>query len=137
MAVHVLKDARVEVNSVVLSDHAKRVKISYTADDEDTSKMGDSSKTCIPSLKEWSVEVEFEQDYDASKVDATLFSLIGAPAFPIKIRPTSAAISPTNPEFQGNAILKSYPPVDGSHGKLHVVTASFKGTGELARATTA
>lgn len=139
MATLVYTDARVEINSINLSDHVKSVEVQYQAELLDDTVMGTSgTRSNKPGLKNWTITVNFLQDYAAASVDATLFSLIGAIAFPIKVRPTSAAISATNPEFQGNGVLESYPPLTGEVGALGTAQAVFKpggGSNNLVRAT--
>lgn len=135
MAAFVYKDARLEVNSVNLSDHVRQVTLQYEADEQDKTAMGDNSKKRLAGLKNWQITVEFNQDFAAANVDATLFSLVGAAAFPIKLRPTTSAISATNPEYQGNAILTSYQPLGGSVGDIAVAPITLMGDGDLTRAT--
>ena len=100
--------------------------------------MGSSGfKSREAGLKDWSVEVEFYQDYASSKVDATLFPLVGAAAFAIHVKPENAEISATNPDFTGNVILPEYTPVSGAVGELSTVTVTFEGAGALDRDVTA
>jgi hypothetical protein len=137
MAVTHLSDAMVRVNSVVLSDHVKSVELSYEAEPLDDTVMGDATRSNLAGLKNWNLSVTFAQDYAATEVDATLFSLIGAAAFPVTVRPdSSTATSATNPNFNGTAILTSYPPVGGAVGDFHETTATFASAGDLTRATT-
>jgi hypothetical protein len=84
-------------------------------------------------LRSWSVDATIQQDYAASSVDATLFALVGADPFTMKVRPTSAVKGATNPSFEGNAILLSYPPMSGAVGELAKVSVKFRGTGALTR----
>ena len=81
MAEFVFKDGSIVVNSVDLSDHARSITISYDADMVDSTAMGDDDREFLAGLRSWNISVEFEQDYAASKVDATLFPLVGAAAF--------------------------------------------------------
>jgi predicted secreted protein len=134
MPIEVLTDARVEINSVVLSDHSNDVKVAYGAEIKEKTAFGETTKSKLPGVKDWSVDITFMQDFDAAKVDATLFSLVGAAAFPVKIRRTTAVISATNPEFQGNALLASYSPISGKHGDVHTVSVKLEGTATLTRA---
>lgn len=134
MSVHVLKDAKVTINSVVLSDHTRSVELALTNDVQDDTVMGMNTKVVIAGLNEWQFTCEFEQDFGAGSVDATLFPLLGAAAFPIKVKASSAANSATNPEYQGNAVLASYQPIKGSVGNKHIVQAVFRSAGDLTRA---
>ena len=135
MAAFVLTDADVTINAVDLSDHCKSVTVNYSAETQDDTVMGDDTRSAIAGLKEWSMSIEFAQDHAASNVDATLFPLIGAAAFTVTVRPTSAAVSATNPNFTGSAILTSYPPMGGAVGDFATTTAEFAAAGTLSRAT--
>lgn len=138
MAKYVLTDAYVSLNSVDLSDHVKSVTITGEADEIDTTAMGTTgTREFLAGLKTWSAQVEFQQDHAAGEVDATLFPLwANGTVFACAFRPTSGAISTSNPEFQGNAILTSYNPIAGSVGEYSQVTVPLRGTGALTRDTT-
>lgn len=116
MANIILKNAYVMINAVDLSDHVKQVTLNYKAEMQDDTAMGDSGRSRLPGLLDWDADIEFFQDYAASKVDATLFPLVGAAAFAVKIQAVSGTISATNPQYQGNAVLESYQPVGGAVG---------------------
>lgn len=136
MASHMLYNAYVSVNSVDLSDHVKTVTLTYEANQLDDAAMSDDTEINLAGLLRWSASVTFDQDYAASKVDATLFPLVGAAAFPLAIRSDAGAISATNPEFAANATLASYPPVTGTHGDKHRTTAEFNCAATLVRDVT-
>lgn len=134
----VYTDALVTINSVDLSDHVRTVTLTYEAEMLDDTAMGTSgTRSMIPGLKNWTLAVEFYQDFAASSVDATLFPLIGAAAFPILLRPVKAtAVGAGNPNYSGNAVLESYPPLAGEVGALAMASAQFRAGGgsALARA---
>lgn len=134
MATFVMTDAFVSINAVDLSDHVRSVTLSYSAELQDDTVMGDTTRSRTGGLKDWSLEVEFLQDYAASKVDATLFTLVGSTST-IIVRPdNSDGVSATNPNFTGTAILESYNPGTGSLGEMATATASFQAAGALSRA---
>ena len=135
MATFVYTDASVVVNSVDLSDHVKSCTLNYEAEMLDDTVMGDTTRSNIAGLLNWSIDVEFLQDFAAAKVDATLFSLVGAAAFTVTVKPTSGSVSSTNPSFSGSMVLESYPPMTGSVGDLETASATFRSAGTLARAT--
>lgn len=134
MAVFVFTDGRVEINSVDLSNHVRKVTLTPSADAQESTAMGATYRARIGGLKDWKVEVEFNQDYAASNVDVTLFALLGSTTT-IKLRPTTGSISATNPEYSGSVLLSEYVPIDGAVGDLAMAKASFDGAGTLARAT--
>lgn len=126
----VYTNAYVMINAVELSDHVKSINLNYEAELLDDTVMGTAgTRSNKPGLKNWSLEVNFLQDYAAASIDATLFALIGADAFTVAVRPVNAAISATNPEYTGAAVLESYPPLTGEVGALGTATAMFKPSG--------
>lgn len=135
MAKFVFTDAVLFVNSVDLSDHVESVTLNYEAEVPEDTSMGDATKTRLPGLLDWSMDVVFRQDFAASKVDVTMFSLVGAAAFPVKLKATSAATSATNPDFQGNALLASYSPIGGTIGDVAAAPISLMGDDTLSRVT--
>jgi len=47
----------------------------------DDTVMGDTTRSNIAGLLNWSIDVEFLQDFASAKVDATLFALVGSASF--------------------------------------------------------
>jgi hypothetical protein len=135
MATFVYTDASVVVNSVDLSDHVKSCTLNYEAEMLDDTVMGDTTRSNMAGLLNWSIDVDFLQDFASAKVDATLFTLVGAAAFTVVLKPTSGSVSATNPSFTGSAVLESYPPMTGGVGDLETVSVTFRSAGTLARAT--
>lgn len=136
MATFVFTDGRVEINAVNLSTLVRKVTLKISADAPDSTAMGATYHARKGGgLKDFSVDVEFNQDFNTALVDATLFPLL-ATSTAIKVRPTTGTITTTNPEYQGNAVLTDYQPIGGKVGDLAIATASFDGDGTLTRATT-
>lgn len=137
MAKFLYKDAFLSVNGVDLSARVESLTLNLGAETPETTAMSDGFRQRVASFIDWSVDVTFRQDFIApatNAVDSTLFSLVGAVAFAIIIRPLSDAKSVTNPEFTGNALLASYSPLTGSVGDVASAPATFQGDGALARA---
>lgn len=135
MASIVLTNAQVLVNAVDLSAFVKSVKINYKADTPENTAMGSSTKTRLPGLKDWDLELELNQDWALSSVDATLFPLVGAAAFAVEVRPVNAARSTTNPGYTGNALITDYSPIGNKVGDVAAAPVKLVGTGTLARQT--
>jgi hypothetical protein len=117
MATLVLNDASVVINSVDLSDHVKSVSIDYESETQDNTAMGDDTRSMQGGLKNWSMSVEFHQDYAAGEVDATIFPIIGS-AVPIVVKATSGAVSATNPSYSSYGMVNKYTPIGGGVGDL-------------------
>jgi hypothetical protein len=137
MATMVFTDAMISINSVDLSNMVKSVRIDYEAEMLDDTVMGTSgTRSNKPGLKNWTLNVEFLQDYATGSIDATLFGLVGAAAFPILVRPVKGtAVGTSNPNYTGNAVLESYPPITGEVGALGTASATFRCASNLVRAT--
>lgn len=134
MAKIILDDAFFSAGAVDLSDHVRSLTLNTKCDIVDSTCMSDDYKGKLASYVDWSVTVEFAQDYAAANVDATLFPLVGT-SVALVIRPTSAAKGATNPEYTGNGLLTAYSPIDGKVSDLNVTKVTFEGTGALSRGT--
>ena len=134
MAKFVYKNAQLTINAVDLSNRVESLTLNYGAETPEVTAMGDGTRTRVPSYIDWSIEVQFRQDFDASNVDATLFPLVGAAAFAIILRPDAAAKGVNNPEFTGNALLSTYNPLTGGVGDVAAAPATLMGDGVLTRA---
>lgn len=135
MSQEILKDVFFSVDAVDLSDHVISITLDHGADEVDGSVMGDNTHKRLPgSLKDWSLSVEFAQDFAVSSVDDTLFSKV-ATLCALVIRKSTGVKSTTNPELTGDGILLSYPPISGAVGDRHAVNAGFSAASDLARAT--
>jgi hypothetical protein len=130
----VLTDAFVSIDGNDVSDHVKSVTINYSADLQDSTAMGDGSHTRVGGLKDWSLDVDFHQDYAAANVDALMFPLVGT-SFPVIVRPVkTGGVGAGNPNYTGTAIMESYKPITGSVGDLAETSVSIPGNGTLSRA---
>jgi predicted secreted protein len=134
MAKFALVDAVVTVGGENLSDHISSVTIDVQADDLDTTAFGDLWRTRIGGLKNWSVQLNFHQDFAATEVDATLWPLLGSTTT-ITVKASSASTSATNPVYSGPALVNSYPVFGNSVGDLATVSVTWPGAGVLQRLT--
>ena len=134
MAELVLIDAHISLGGDVLSDHFTSVTLETTAEAQGLTAFGDEWMTRLGGLKDWTVTADFNQDFAAGELDATLWPLLGT-SVAVLIRPTSDARSTGNPEFSGNAILTSYPPLGNSVGEAAVGSVTLEGNGQLQRLT--
>lgn len=138
MATFVLTDASVVVNSVDLSDHVQSVAVTLARETQDDTAMGNTARSNSAGLKTAAISVTFLQDFAASEVDATLWSLYdNATEHTVVVKATSSAVGSTNPTYTLTGFITSYPPIGGQVGSQHVSSvewASSNTTG-VARAT--
>lgn len=134
MAVFTFTDAVVIINTVDLSDHVKSVTLNYASELQDDTVMGDTTRSRLGGLLDWSMDIEFAQDFATSKVDATLFALVGT-TFVVKLVASTDTVAATNPRYTGTCILESYPPLSGAVGDLAITAITLQSAGTLARET--
>lgn len=131
MAIYVLKDTQVTVNSIDLTTYATSIDFVQAVDSVEVTSMSASSTnghTFTGGLQNNSVTINFNQDFAASKVHATLTALVGTPTT-VVVKPTSSAVGATNPNFTlTSALMSEYRPVTGAVGDLATVGAiTFNG----------
>src|SRR5262245_589377 len=126
MAKTVLTNCQVWVNTVEFTDHVSSVEISVSKDEIDTTSFNGSGRERKAGLQDNSFTLNFQQDFAASNVDATLFPLWNNETeFAVAVRPTTAAVSATNPEYYGTCILLEYSPLNGKVGELSETSVTF------------
>ena len=137
MAAIVLKKAHLEVNTVDLSAEIQSITLNLTKEAPQQTAMGDDSHEFIADgLKDGSFDVTFRADYASGSVDATMWAIFnGTAAVAFVLRPSTAAIGTSNPEFTGSCLLSNYSPITGSVGDLATTPSNFQVTGDVARAT--
>ena len=141
MARIVLTDVEVTIGAVDLSDHIASVTISSTYDVLETTAFAGgnvpaAAKTRTPGLVDNSVTFEFHQDFAASSVEATIYPLLGTVAA-VKVKPTQAGISATNPEYQFDAVISEWTPLNGAVGELATASVTWPVTGAIVKDVTA
>jgi hypothetical protein len=135
MAVLVLTNVSVVVNSVTLSDHATSVTLTHEDDSVEVTAFGDTGHKFTGGLQNNSIEIAFNQDFAAANVEATIYPLVGTTTT-VEIIPVNTTVSTSNPKYTvTNAFLASHTPVAGGVGELATTTLTFTG-GSLAKATT-
>jgi hypothetical protein len=134
MAQIVLTDASITINSVDLSTLANQVTLNYEKEAVESTAFGDTGRRYVAGLQNITVDIEFMQDFASTKVEATVFPLVGT-STTIVIKPTSAAVSTTNPTYTiSNTYLAAHTPVSGTVGELATTSLSFQG-GSLVKTT--
>jgi hypothetical protein len=140
MARIVLTDVAVVVGSVDLSDHVSSVSISSTWDAVETTAFGGgnvpaAARTRQAGLVDNAVTLEFHQDFAAGEVEATIYPLLGTVAA-VRISPTNGAVAPDNPEYQFNALLSEWTPLNGAVGELATASVTWPISGAIVKDVT-
>ncbi len=132
MAVKVLDNAFLSFAGNDISASVKSLTLNYAAEMLDKTAMGDTTRSKIGGMFDWSVSAELHQDHASGELDSILFPLVGTTGALI-IREDSAAKGASNPEYTGQAVLESYPPLGGGVGDLGATSMSLQAAGALAR----
>ena len=135
MAIFVATDFSVSINgSTALASYLTQVELKTSANDITTTSFGSTWVTRVAGLKEGSLTLQFNQDYAATTVDATLWPLLGTQAT-VVIKPTSTAVSSSNPTYTAIALVNDLTPVSGNIGDLSVFSVTWPTSGTVSRAT--
>ena len=133
MAVLVLTNCSIKVNTVQLADRANTVTLNYEIDSVEVTAFGSGGHTFTGGLQNNSIEVTFQQDYAAANVEATIYPLVGTTTT-VEIIPVNTTVSSTNNRYTiSNTFLAAHTPVAGAVGELASTSLTFTG-GTLVKA---
>ena len=124
---------------VDISDHIASVTLTSTYDVVETTAFSTdavpaAAKTRQAGLVDNSVTLEFHQDFAASSIEATIYPMLGKVSA-ITVAPTDDAVSATNPEYQFNAVVSEWTPLNGAVGELSTASVTWPITGKIVKAT--
>ena len=126
MAVFVLTDASVTVNTVDLSSYVTNVTFTYEKDQVETTAMGAGGHVYTGGLQNLSVALEMNNDLAAGKVFDTIYAAVGSGSNTLVVKSLSTG-SPNPILTVSNAFLPSAPVVAGAVGDLSKVSVTFVG----------
>ena len=140
MARLVLTNVEVTVAGVSLADHIASVTLSSTYDVLDTTAFAGgnvpaAARSRTAGLVDNSVTLEFHQDFAVGEVEATIYPLLGTVAA-VNVQPVNAAISADNPEYQFNALISEWTPLNGAVGELATASVTWPITGAITKDVT-
>lgn len=134
----VLTDASVVINGINLSEFITSVALSTSEDVVDTTGMSSTgARTRVAGLADNSVTFEFNQDFASSAPEITInavgSSLVGTVTTCV-IKPTSSAVSATNPSYTFSALCSEWQPLSGAVGELSSISATWPISGNITKA---
>ena len=104
------------IATVDLSDWLRAAELRVVEETVESARvMGQATKRNHKVISDWELTARLTQDFASGAPHQTLNPIKGT-TVAWRFRPTSAAISTTNPEFQGNGILIYDTPLAGAHG---------------------
>jgi hypothetical protein len=134
---HVIEDAQVTLNGVVLSSRVKKLTITtFKRKPAQVTAMTDSwEENLLVDIKGWKASFELYQDYSTGSVYETLkgiFDATGSSGVAMIVRPTTGIRTTGNPEFQGQLLLDGdFAQIDAEYGGVNMTPTAFLGTGAL------
>jgi len=140
MARLVLTNVEVTIGAVDLSNHIASVTLGSTYDVLETTAFAGgnvpaAAKDRIAGLVDNSVTFEFHQDFAAANVEATIYPLLGT-VVAVTVKPVDAAIAADNPEYQFNALVSEWTPLNGAVGELATASVTWPISGPITKDVT-
>ena len=103
-----------------ITDQVTAVTVNYVVEALEDTAFGSTARTNTGGLQNNSASITLYASYASSESYATLSALVGTKCF-IRVKPTSAALSATNPGFElTNTFLSALPVVNSNLGELAV-----------------
>lgn len=130
----VITNASVSIGGVDLSSHITKVTLSTSRAEVDTTTFGNSAKRRVAGLQDNSVSIDFNQDFAAATVEATLYPLLGSTT-QIIVKPNGTTTGTANPSYTFNALAVEWTPLDAQVGDLATASISWPIDGTIAKAT--
>jgi len=134
MAIFSATDYSITIGGTDFSNVLVSAELSVEAEDIETTAMGDTFRTRIGGLKTGTLTLELHQDFAASSVDDTIFAALGT-SVAVVLKPTSGAVSATNPSYTFNVLITQAQPFNSSVGDLATQSLTFPVDGTVTRAT--
>ena len=134
MAKFAATDFDISIGGTDFSDSLAAVTLDISREQLEITAFGDSARRYIGGLQDSSVTLSFHQDFAAGSVDETIFSNLGG-TVAIVIKPTSGAVSSSNPSFSFNALVVQSTPFSSNVGDLATQDLTFPVDGAVTRGT--
>ena len=122
-----LSNPVVTINSVDMTDQCSSAVFTRMIESLESTAFGQTNRSYVGGLENSTLTVTMYNSFAASETYATLKTLVGTQVT-VKVKPTSAATGPTNPESTlTGAYMESLPIVNGQLGALDVIDVVFTG----------
>ena len=110
-----------------ITDQVTAVTVNFVVEALEDTAFGSTARTNTGGLQNNSASITLYASYATSESYATLSALVGTKCF-IRVKPTSAALSATNPGFElTNTFLSALPVVNSNLGELAVYEIELMG----------
>jgi len=130
----VVTNAVVSIGGVDLSSHITKVTLSTSVNELETTTFGNTGKRRVAGLRDSTVAIDWNQDFSASAVEATLYPLLGSTT-QVVVRPNGTVTSASNPSYTFNVLVTEWMPLDAQVGELATASVTFPVDGLITKAT--
>jgi len=122
-----LSNPVVTINAVDMSDQCTSAVFTRMIESLESTAFGQTNRSYVGGLENSTLTVTMYNSFAVSETYATLKALVGTQVT-VKVKPTSAATSATNPESTLTAAyMESLPIVNGQLGALDTIDITFTG----------
>lgn len=137
MAIYLDNNVGLKIATVDLSEYVTSITLTQTFDEVETTTMGAGSHVFSKGLESSTLQVDFLNDWAASKVQATLQAAYGTSVTAVVIPVKGTAVGATNPLYTVSILVNNLTPV-GTGGPEDYARSSmtFTCTSTVAYATT-
>jgi len=130
----VATDYEITIGGTDFTSSLASVSLDIEVDEQETTPFGSTYRTRIGGLRNASATFDFHQDFATGSVDETLFDALGSNVA-VTIKPTSAAVSATNPSYGFNCLVVQTQPFANSVGDLATMSVTWPVDGAITRTT--
>jgi len=122
-----LSNPLVTVNSIDITDQVSASTLTRVIEALESTSFGKTARVYVAGLENSTLTLTAYNSFATSETYSTLSGLVGT-ATTVKIKPTSAATSATNPEFTlTGCYLETLPIVNAALGALDTIDITFTG----------
>ena len=127
-------DLDISIAGTDFSDSIAAVTLDISREQLEITAFGDSARRYIGGLQDSSVTLSAHQDFAAGAWDSTVWSNLGG-TVAIVLKPTSGAVSATNPSYSFNALVVQSTPFASNVGDLATMDVTWPVDGAITRGT--
>ena len=114
MAIYLDNNVGLKIATVDLSEYVTSITLTQTFDEVETTAMGADSHQFSKGLEASTLTIDFLNDWDAAKVQATLQAAYGTSVTAIVIPVKGTAVSAANPTYTMSILVNNLTPVGTS-----------------------
>ena len=124
------------VTEKALQTYTKSVTLNYSRAEVDSTCMTDVGIARLVGLRDWSIDLEFAQDFGSGLLDSMLYTMMTTTkaSLTVTLRPTTSVVGTGNPNYIGEGLIFEYAPASGGVGDLATASVSIRCAGNTTSA---